>query len=117
MSTATGRATLPVGRPMPDDNAAQDAPPVLNDLIARYGAEAAQLINDMTVKLGQNVDLLLRASFACGVAEGLEVGAQGADTFANYAEQAVPEVPAMAEYMRQLRDQIRVSALGIEIPS
>lgn len=93
----------------------QDAPPVLQELISRTGLEMGNLIADTAQQAAQRIDATIRAAFAHGVAEGLEVGAQ-------VCQAAAPVLAAqhgaiyghVAEF---LRDQLRVSALSVEIPS
>lgn len=96
---------------MPD----ADAPPILQELISRTGVEMGNLIADTAQQAAGRIDATIRAAFAHGVAEGLEVGAQ-------VCESAIPVLAAQysashAHIAQFLRDQLRVSALSVEIPS
>lgn len=87
----------------------QDAPPVLAELINRTGVSIG-------AHVAQQVDIGLRAAFSHGVAEGIEAAAHSADLFAQHFDQHVPDAPAVSDYIRQLRDYLRISALSIEFP-
>lgn len=99
------------------DQPSQDAPPVLAELIHRHGVALGHSLGDFGQLIGMRMDGTIRAAFSHGVVEGMETCAQAAETYAAHVEQAVPEAAAVAAYLRQLRDQIRMSALQVEIPT
>jgi hypothetical protein len=93
--------------------ASDDQPEVLAELITRHGIALGHSLADFTQLISTRMDATIRAAFSHGVAEGMEMCAQAAELYAAHIEQEVPEAPVIAEYIRQLRDQMRMAALSV----
>lgn len=91
----------------------QDTPSLLADLIAQCGIDIGQLIGDAVAQCALRIDATIRAAFAHGVIEGMEVAAQMCE--ASIPLMVTAYSAAHADAALLLRDNIRMGALQVEV--
>lgn len=94
-----------------------DAAPILHELIHRCGVDIGDMVGTTAAAVAERIDTTIRTAFAHGVAEGMELCAQASELYALAIDQQFSDATAVSAYIRQLRDQIRMSALSVEITS